>query len=278
MLNISIEEILKNTNGKLVQGENIIVQNISIDSRTLKKKDFFVAIKGENFDGHDFVVEAYKKGAVGAMVEITKLNSVKSLFKKHGMENFPDDFVIVKVENTLRSLGLIAAFYRRRFNIKTVAISGSNGKTTTKEILYDLLLTKYKKNEVLKTEKNYNNEIGVPFTIFKLTPETKVFIAELGINHIGEMQRLSYMVDPDYGLITNIGDTHLEFLKNDKIVAKAKGEMLPFIKSVFIFNFDDKYYNYYQNIVKCKMGGFSLNTKLNMPEINTFEVLKKLKV
>ena len=133
--------------------------------------------------------------------------------------------------NPLRSYGLIAAFLEERFNIKVIAVTGSNGKTTTKELIYNLLLTKYKPDEILKTEKNYNNEIGVPQAIFKLTPKIKVMVAELGINHIGEMQRLAYMVgNPDYGIITNIGDTHLEFLKNDKIVAKAKAEMVPYLE------------------------------------------------
>ena len=261
MLNISVEEIVKRTEGKLVQGRNIIINNVSIDSRTIKKGEFFIAIEGKNFDGHDFIVDSYEKGAVGALVEIIKLNAVKNSFKKKGYSKLPPDFLMIKVENTLRSLGLIAAFYRRRYNPKTIAVSGSNGKTTTKELIYNFLLTKYKKNEVLKTEKNYNNEIGVPFTIFKLNPGIKVFVAELGINHIGEMQRLAYMVDPDLGVITNIGETHLEFLKNDRIVAKAKGEMIPFIKNTFIFNFDDKYYNYYLNCSKYGIKGFSLSKK-----------------
>lgn len=267
MLNISIEEILKITDGKLVQGENIIINNFSLDSRNIKSDEFFIALNGENFDAHDFVVDAYNKGAVGALVDITSLNHVKNSFKKNGFKQFPKEFIIIKVENTLRSFGLIAAFYRRRFNVKTIAVTGSNGKTTTKELIYNFLLTKYKKDEVLKTEKNFNNEIGVPLTIFKLNPKIKVFVAELGINHIGEMQRLANMVDPHYGVITNIGETHLEFLKNDRIVAKAKGELIPYIKDTLIFNFDDKYYNYFQNFAKCRMKGFSLNSELNSDDI-----------
>jgi len=274
MLNISVEEIINRTEGKLVQGGNIIINNISTDTRSLKKNDFFIALEGPHYDGHDYIVDSYKKGAIGAMVEIIKLNAVVSLFKKAGYQKIPPEFLIIKVENTLRSLGLIAAFYRRRYNVKTIAISGSNGKTTTKELIYNLLLTKYKKEEVLKTEKNFNNEIGVPFTIFKLKPEVKIFIAELGINHIGEMQRLAYMVDPDYGVIINIGETHLEFLKNDKIVAKAKGEMLPFIRNTFIFNFDDKYFNYYMNLCKCRLKGFSLRNELDIRDINKFDQIE----
>lgn len=274
MLNISIGEILKITEGKLVQGDNEIINNVSLDSRTIKSGEFFIAISGHNYDGHSFVVDAYKKGAIGVMVDIIKLNAVISLFKKKGYSGLPPDFIIIKVENTLRSLGLIAAFYRRRFKVNTIAVTGSNGKTTTKELIYNLLLSKYKKDEILKTEKNYNNEIGVPLTIFKLNSNIKVFVAELGINHIGEMQRLAYMVDPNYGIITNIGETHLEFLKNDRIVAKAKAELVPYIKDILFFNFDDKYYSYFQNFVQCKIKGFSLNTELNVEDIHTFDAIQ----
>ncbi len=276
MLKISTEEILRSTGGKLVQGENIIINKISLDSRTIKKGDFFIALTGENYNGHDYIVDACRKGAVGVMVDITELNAVKSLFKKKKCSGFPGSFLIIKVENTLRSLGLIAAFYRRRYNVKTIAITGSNGKTTTKEMVYNFLLTKYKENEILKTEKNYNNEVSVPFTIFKLDPSIKVFVAELGINHIGEMQRLAYMVDPDIGVITNIGETHLEFLKNDRIVAKAKGELIPYIKNALVFNFDDKYYNYFLNSTERKVLGFSLNYELNYKDVNVFDECRDL--
>ncbi len=271
MLNLSIDEIINASMGKLIQGQNKIINQISLDTRSIHKNDFFIAIKGQNFDGHDYLVEACKKGASGALIDIMKLNKIKSDFTKNGYPEIPADFILIKVENTLRSLGLIAAFYRRRFNIKVVAVTGSNGKTTTKELIYQLLLTKFKENEILKTEKNFNNEIGVPLTLFKLNPKIKTMVVELGINHIGEMQRLAYMVDPDYGIITNIGETHLEFLKNDKIVAKAKGELVPFIKNTLVFNFDDKYYNYFLYNSECKVIGFTLNSTLNLDRINKFD-------
>ena len=110
MLNILVEKILEITDGKLEQGKNIMINNFSIDSRTIKKEDFFIAIKGENYDGHDYIVEAYKKGAIGTMMEIMKLNTVKNLFKKKGYSRLPSDFIIIKVKNTIQSLGLIAAF------------------------------------------------------------------------------------------------------------------------------------------------------------------------
>ncbi len=272
MLNISIEEIIKITEGKIVNGNtDAVVHNISLDTRTLKKDDFFIAIEGENFDGHNFIYEAIKKGAMGCLVDITKLTKLKAELKKKGMSEFPENFIVVKVDNTLRSFGVIAGFYRQRFNIKVIAITGSNGKTTTKELIYALLRTKYKEDEILKTEKNFNNEIGVPLTLLKLNPKIKVLVAELGINHIGEMQRLASMTAPDYAIITNIGDTHLEFLKNDKIVAKAKGEILPYIKDTLILNFDDKYFNYYSNIFDGKIVAYTLNTEVNLENVNHFD-------
>ncbi len=271
-LNISGEEILKVTEGKLVNGSpDIIIDSISLDSRTLKKGDFFIAIEGENFDGHNFIEEVIEKKAIGALVEINKLTPLMNRLKKKGIKKFPDNFLVIKVDNTLRSFGLIAGFYRNRFKIKTIAITGSNGKTTTKELVYELIKTKYKENEILKTEKNFNNEIGVPLTLLKLNSDIKILITELGINHIGEMQRLASMVSPDYGLITNIGDTHLEFLKNDKIVAKAKGEMLPYIKDTLVLNFDDRYFNYFKNISPVKVYPYTLNPGIENDEINHFD-------
>lgn len=271
MLNISVEEILNAAAGKLVQGGDAVINRISLDSRTLKRGDFFIALKGANHDGHDHVPEAVKKGALGALVDITKLNRVKADLRKRGLRGLPPSFILIKVEDTLRSFGLIAAFYRRRFNPKVVAVTGSNGKTTTKELIYQLLLTRFSEKEVLKTEKNFNNEIGVPQTLLMLTPKIRVLLVELGINHIGEMQRLGYMTDPDYAIITNIGETHLEFLKNDKIVAKAKGELVPFIKDTLVVNFDDKYYNYFLNNSECRVMAFTLNTSLGSAGINTFD-------
>ncbi len=277
MLNISVNEIVGITGGKLVSGNmNYIIDNISHDSRTIKKGDFFIPIVGKNYDGHKFVYDAYKKGAVGAICNIEKFNSVKSIFKNNGKSDIPDDFILIKVDDTLRSLGYIAFFYRQRFKVKAIAISGSNGKTTTKELIYNMLLTKYNKKEILYTEKNFNNEIGVPLTIFKLNPQIKVFVAELGINHIGEMQRLARMVSPNIGVITNIGDTHLEFLKNNKIVAKAKSEMIPYIKDYLIVNFDDTYYNYFLNISHIKIKSFSLNIGINLADVNHFDDYESL--
>ncbi len=277
MLNISGTEILEITNGKLVKGNiNFIVNSISLDTRTMKKADFFIPLEGERFDGHMFIPDAYKKGAIGVLCEIDKLTKVKSAFKSKGFNDIPDDLPLIRVEDTLRSLGYIAGFYRRRFKIRAIAITGSNGKTTTKELIYSLLLTKYNKKEILYTEKNFNNEIGVPQTIFKLTPQIKIFVAELGINHIGEMQRLAAMVSPHIGVITNIGDTHLEFLKNNKIVAKAKAELIPYIKELLIINFDDTYYNYFLNLARTPVKAFSLNTNINLENVNHFDEYKDL--
>ncbi len=277
MINITVENVLKATNGKLVKGtEEQIITTISTDTRKLKKGEFFIAFEGEKFDGHDFVVEAYKKGASGIIVQIDKLRKVRELFKKAGYPRYPSEFTIIKVEDTVRAFGKIAGFYRRRFRITAVAITGSNGKTTTKELTYTFLSQIFSRKELLKSEKNYNNEIGIPLTVFKITPETKILVAELGINHIGEMDRLAYIVDPDYGLITNIGDTHLEFLKNNKIVAKAKGELISHVKKTIFLNYDDYFFNYFKNLAKVPVISFSLNNELNEDNIIHFDYYESL--
>lgn len=277
MLDIKGTEILEVTNGKILTGsQDFIVNNISIDTRTLKKGDFFIPLKGTKLDGHDFIIEAFEKGAIGALCEESKVKKLKTDLNQKFKKNIPQNFNIIIVEDTLRSLGYIAGLYRNRFKIKVIAITGSNGKTTTKELVYNFLLTKYSKDEVLCTEKNFNNEIGVPFTIFKLNPKVKIMVAELGINHIGEMQRLAKMTSPDIGLITNIGDTHLEFLKNNKIVAKAKSEMIPFVKEKMILNFDDTFYNFFCNICDKPIRAYSLNTNIPLENVNHFDDYKDL--
>ena len=182
------------------------VEGIAIDSRLIEPGWLFVATKGERVDGHSFVGQVMEKGALCALVE-----------------QIPEtDCPYILVEDTFQALKDMAAFYRSRLSCKVVGITGSVGKTSTKEIIGGVLSAKYK---VLKTAGNFNNEVGVPLTLFKIREEHEVAVIEMGISDFGEMSRLTAMVRPDICVITNIGECHLENLGDRDGVLKAKTEI-----------------------------------------------------
>ena len=206
------------------------VSGISTDSRTLKKGEAFFAIIGEKFDGHKFIKEAFDKGASLSVVNYSWYIKNRDYFK---------DQPILVVQDTVKALGDFARNYRQKFNIPTIAIAGSNGKTTTKDIIADILSKKY---NVLKTEGNLNNHIGVPLMIFKIRKNTEIAIIELGTNHPGEMEYLCNILNPNFGLITNIGKEHLEFFKDLEGVMQEETTLFRYLKdnNGFAFvNYDD---------------------------------------
>jgi UDP-N-acetylmuramoyl-tripeptide--D-alanyl-D-alanine ligase len=181
---------------------------VVIDSRQKVKNSIFVAIKGKNFDGHDFVKQAVEKGAVAVVINSRKLSLFDDL-----------DVTIITVKNTVKAYGYLAKVWRRKSGAKVISLTGSNGKTTTKEILASLLGTKY---IVVKTERNNNNQIGVPLTILNVTPKTEVLILEHGTNHPGEIAYTAEIAEPDFALITNVGASHLQFFGNIDGVLEEK--------------------------------------------------------
>ncbi|MGB9664982.1 MAG: UDP-N-acetylmuramoyl-tripeptide--D-alanyl-D-alanine ligase [Ignavibacteria bacterium] len=205
------------------------ITGVSIDSRTLKEGDLFFAIKGENFDGHDFVEQVISNGASAAVIE-------KNYLKRFTDKKFP----LVVVENTTKALGELARIYRDKFKVKVIGLTGSNGKTTTKEMIAEILSTKFK---TLKTEGNLNNNFGVPLNLFRLEKSHEVAVIEMGINHFGDMEILCEIANPDFGLITNIGTAHIEFLKSREGIAEEKGKLFKYLikKNGFGFvNSDEK--------------------------------------
>ncbi len=208
------------------------IKGIAIDSRSVKEGELFVALKGDRFDGHDFVPEAIKKGAWGALVERYTLEDKYTSLG--GLKN------MLPVEDTLYALQEMAHMHRKKFIIPVVGITGSNGKTTTKEMLACIL----KQNgPVLKNEGNLNNHIGVPLTLLKLEARHKAAVVEMGMSALGEIDMLARLATPDVGVITNIGPAHLEFLGSMDKVAEAKGELLDNLRSdgTAVLNADDRY-------------------------------------
>ncbi len=228
-----LDEIIRVTRGNVVNGAaDTVVKSISIDSRTIKKGDLFIAIKGDNFDGHDFVVDALKKGACGAIVGGKNIGDFSLTSEYAEKKN------LIKVKDTLKALGDISSYYRDRFDIPFIAVTGTCGKTTTKDMLFHLLSARLK---VLRNEGTKNNHIGLPITLFQLDKSFDVAVLELGMNHLGEIDYLSKILKPNVGIITNVGEAHLEFVKNINGVLMAKEELLKNLSSsaLAILNADD---------------------------------------
>ncbi len=212
---LTIEEVLKATGGKLLQGKgNVLFQGVSTDSRTVAEGELFVALKGPRFDGHHYAVEALAKKAGGVLIEEDKVGDIRW--------NGYRSRAVIAVKDTLSALGDMARDWRRKYGTPVVALTGSNGKTTTKEMIAACLGTTF---PILKTEGNLNNLIGVPLTLLTLTEKERVVVLEMGMNVPGEIRRLAEMAEPDVGLITNIQKVHLEGMGSLERLKEEKGEL-----------------------------------------------------
>ena len=231
MTNLDLDkllEVLGVNNRSSQHSNNRPINGLSIDSRSINKSDIYIAIKGKNFDGHSFVKQAFEKGASYCIISEKKLNG----------EN------CIVVENTKTALAQIGTFFLEESKSKVIAITGSNGKTTTKEAVLNILKYKFNEEYLLATEGNFNNEIGLPLTLFRLRPTHKITILEMGMNHMGEIENLAKIAPPDISIVTNIGEAHIENFKSRKDIALAKKELLINTKptGTLILPFDDDYY------------------------------------
>ncbi len=211
-------------------GDNWIADGVSTDTRKKLKGRLFFALKGEKFDGHDFVKDAFKGGAAGIVIN----RSRKDIINRFNTNTIFD------VEDTFSSLEELAGSIRHRHDPVVIGITGSNGKTTTKEMVAALLSAK---KNVGKTEGNFNNLIGLPISILNMENDTNVWVLELGTSRFGELASLTNIADPDIGILTNIGRSHLEFFGDIEGVAKAKAEMFEnmSVDSTAIVNSDDPF-------------------------------------
>ncbi len=234
MKGMSIQAIAKACNGIVYDGSGKVmdgsvscllqeVKGVELDSRKLQEGYLFVATKGERVDGHSFIGQAFEKGCYAVVCERLPENAAGTC---------------IVVEDSFKALQDIAAYYREQLSVKVVGITGSVGKTSTKEVIASVLSEKYK---VLKTEGNFNNEIGLPLTVLKIRDEHEVAVLEMGINHFGEMHRLSRIAKPDICVITNIGQCHLEFLIDRDGILRAKSEIFDYMnpEGVVCLNGDD---------------------------------------
>ena len=216
MLELNLQEIVKATKGALLKEADVKeIKAVSTDTRKIEEGTMFIALKGENFNGNNYVLEAFNKGAKIAIVDEVKcdLNELK------------EDMALIKVQNTGRALMDLAKFYREKLGLKVVGITGSAGKTSTKDLVAAVLSYKYK---VFKTKGNFNNEIGLPLMILELDSTYDVAILEMGMRGLGQIKELAEIASPDLGIITNIGISHIEILKTRENILKAKMEIATF--------------------------------------------------
>ncbi len=227
---LTIQDVLRAVNGELIckssAAAGLEFTCITTDSRKIEDGALFVAIEGEKFDGHDFIRSALEHGAGAALTHKT-INGVSGA-------------TLIRVADTKKALGDLARYYKNKYNVPSVAVTGSVGKTTTKDIICSVLSERF---NTLKTPNNFNNDIGVPFTIFRLEKEHEAAVIEMGMNHFGEIDYLAGIVMPDAAVITNIGMSHIENLGSQEGIFKAKMEITNRFtdKNTLFVNGDDKF-------------------------------------
>jgi UDP-N-acetylmuramoyl-tripeptide--D-alanyl-D-alanine ligase len=258
----TIEELREVISVKVLAGEpspsaKRRIRNVSTDSRSIKRGDLFVALQGERFDGHDFVPAVLAQGAIGAIV--------------HDQYRFPQNKMpagrsvpfLFGVRDPLFAYQQLATHHRSRFGIPVIAVTGSNGKTTTKEMVAAVLGQRWR---TLKTEGNYNNRIGVPHSLLRLTSRHQAAVIEMGVDARGQTTRLCEIVRPTMGIITNIGPDHLEYFGSMEGSAQAKAELLDQLPSdgTAILNADDPYFDYLAARARCRVLSFGLSEKADV--------------
>ncbi len=229
MIEMKVEECLKAVGGEIVVGSGEkTFRGVSIDSRTIKEGELFVCINGDRFNGHNYIEEAQNKKA--AAIILSDGSGVVS-----GKGKAP---LIIRVKDTLKALQELAQFYRKQIPVKVIGITGTNGKSTTKEMTAAIMETKFK---TIKTEGNLNNHIGLPLNLFNLSRGDEIAVLEMGMSAAGEIKRLAEIAKPEIGVVTNISEGHLVHLKTLKKVQEAKGELFDSLNEneTAIVNADD---------------------------------------
>ncbi len=259
------EEVLAATGGTLLKGRiDCRIRRLCTDSRAVRKGDLFVALKGDRFDGHHFVDGAFKQGAKGVVIEAASADGVDVRRRLRASAAIRgSEPLVVKVKDSLRAYQDLATFHRRRFDIPVIAVTGSNGKTTTKEMVGKALSQRWR---LLQTVGNLNNRIGLPQTVLRLTASHQVAVLELGVDAEGQTSRLANVARPTIGIITNVGRDHLEFFGDVDGSARAKAELLAALPDdgALILNADDPYYHFFRRRARCSVVSFGLRRQADV--------------
>ncbi len=239
---MTLAKMAKVLNGRLTgNASHVSFENVSTDTRTLKQRDLYIALRGENFDGAEFAAKAAEQGAVACLMNADSFHISKC----------DPEFPILLVEDTRIALGQLAAYWRNQFDIPLVAITGSNGKTTVKEMLASILRVAAGREEaVLATKGNLNNDIGMPLTLLRMNAQHRYAVIEMGMNHAGEIDYLTQIARPQVALINNASGAHLEGMGTVKAVAEAKGEIFAGLQheGCAIINADDQFAPYWRSL------------------------------
>ncbi|ACD24494.1 UDP-N-acetylmuramoyl-tripeptide--D-alanyl-D-alanine ligase [Clostridium botulinum] len=228
-MDLTLNEVLKAIDGELlIKNNEGNFEKISTDTRKIDKNSLFIALKGNNFNGNNYVVEAIKAGATVAIID--EVN-----FK---LEELNGKGTVIKVNDSKTALGALAKYYREKLGIKVVGITGSTGKTSTKDLVAAFLSGKY---SVFKTKGNFNNEIGLPLMIFELDSSYDIAVLEMGTNNFNEIHRLANIARPDMAIITNVGVSHIEYLKTRENILKEKFSITDFFKknNTLVVNYEN---------------------------------------
>lgn len=238
---------------KGVAKDKIEINEIVTDSRVQSAKSLFIPIQGDNFDGHDYLKQAFNNGAVAAFWN--KNREVPSFL--------PTEFPLFHVEDTLEALQKLAALYRNEINPIVIGITGSNGKTTTKDLVASVMKSTYRTHA---TNGNFNNEIGLPLTILAMPRDTEMLVLEMGMSNFGEIERLSKIASPDYAIITNIGESHIEYLGSRLGIAKAKSEIVTGMneKGCLLIDGDEKLLSAFNNRDRVITCGFEIGNAVKI--------------
>lgn len=253
----TLEDLKNYTGCEIMKQNKTTFGDVSTDTRSIRPGMIFLAIKGENFDGHNFLDKAVANGAAGVIL------ADKSKVAKIQNENI----TILYVKDTLKAYLDIAGGWRSKFSLPVLAITGSNGKTTTKDLTAAILAERYK---VLKTQKNFNSEIGMALTLLSLRPEHEVAVIEMGMRGLGQIKTLAGIAKPDIGIVLNVGNTHIELLGSQENIAKAKGELVEAIKAdgLVILNADNKYTAAMAVKTKARIVTFGIDNKADITAEN----------
>ncbi len=250
-MRITLKQVAEATGGELRGGDGALqISSVNTDSRTIQPAELFVALPGERFDGHDFVAEAFACGAAAAVVE-------------RELPELGTDQPLVIVEDALRAYGQLASWYRSQFDVTVVAITGSVGKTTTKNMIGSIL-AQY--GPTLVAPGNLNNEVGVPRVLLSLTAQHRYCVVELAMRGPGEIGYLAQMASPQVGVITNVGETHLGLLGSRDAIAQAKVELLEALPDggTAVLNADDFYYDLFAELSSCSAVSFGYDSQADV--------------
>ncbi|HHU76657.1 MAG TPA: UDP-N-acetylmuramoyl-tripeptide--D-alanyl-D-alanine ligase [Firmicutes bacterium] len=261
-MSLSVEEILKATDGELLAPGKNLFTGFLIDSRQASGGELFFPLQGEKEDGHSYIADALRKGAAGSLLERGRQNTLRGV-------DLPRGKTLIAVDDTLQALHKLACLKRQKYLIPLIAITGSNGKTTTKDFVASVLATSF---NVLKTEGNLNNHLGLPLTLLQLDKGHEMAVLEMGMSGPGEIALLASLARPSLGIVTNIGEAHIEHLGSVENIFRAKNELLVAMgeKGTAFLNGDDHYLRRMGEDFPGQVSYFGFGKKVNLRAVNYF--------